>query len=108
MASAMIDRAELPVQRNKTLNGRSVTTGPLCTRSSGAPRALANLGFAEFRTALAAMIGEIRHECIHRRELRRIDHRAAVAARCDETRLAQSIKMKGQRIGRQSQAGADM
>lgn len=54
------------------------------------------------------MVGEIRHERIHRLEPSRIDHRTAVAARGNEACVAQAVQMKCQCAGRQSKAGADM
>jgi hypothetical protein len=73
-----------------------------------APRRFACLWCAKLRAALTAMVGEVRHQRIHRFEPRRIDHRAAVAARCDEARVAQTIQMECQRVGRQPKADRDV
>ena|SRR5690242_1827299 len=79
----------------------NVCAGTRCTGS-------ARLRPAKLRPALAAMIGKIRHERIHCLEPRRIDHRAPVAPRHDEARIAQTIEMKGQRVWLQPKAAGDV
>src|SRR4029078_3727042 len=105
IASAMIDRAELPVQRNKTLYGfsamasahrrHSFLRGP-CLRP------------AELRTTLAALIGEIGNKGVHRIELSRIDHRTSPTLHGYKSGVAQAIEVKCQGVGRQPQAGGNM
>jgi hypothetical protein len=52
------------------------------------------------RHAPAAILGEIAEQRVHRREMRRVDHRAAFAPNAYEARHPQPIEMKGERIGR--------
>jgi hypothetical protein len=57
---------------------------------------------------LAAIFGKERNEAVHRLEASRIDHRAAFAAHSDEARVAQTIKMKRQSVGREIESGCHL
>ena len=107
----MIERAELPVQRNSTLNGRFVMAPHAVFQTRcGFSRACASLlglqDGSRRRTcagALAAVFGEIGEQRIHGLEARRIDHRAALAPDGDEARRAQPVKMEGEGVGRETE-----
>jgi hypothetical protein len=55
----------------------------------------------------AAIIREIAKQGIHRFELGRIDHRAAITAHGHEACRTEPVKMKGQRIRREVECGRD-
>jgi hypothetical protein len=59
------------------------------------------------RKTPAAIIGEIADQRVHRFELGRIDHRAALAAHGDKTGGPQPIEMKGQRVRCEIERGCD-
>src|SRR5271165_968140 len=58
--------------------------------------------------ALAAVLGEVGEQAIHRRIFRRVDQRAAFAAALHQAGLLQVIEMKGERRGWKAQALPDM
>jgi hypothetical protein len=57
--------------------------------------------------AAAAIFGKEAKQRVHLLELRRIDHRAALAADSDKTRRAKSIKVERQGIGREIESVCD-
>src|SRR5258708_235107 len=104
IASAMIDRAEFPVWRNRRLNACSV----MGLNGFGFSPALRGFRLTKLRAALAALIGQVRHQRVHRVEFCRIDHRAAVAADIHKPGCAQAVEMKRQSVRGQSKARGDV
>ena len=57
--------------------------------------------------AATAVFGEETKQRVHLLELRRVDHRAALAAHSDKARRTKSIKMESQGIGREIESVCD-
>src|SRR5580704_19639077 len=113
MASAMIERAELPVQRNSTSNRRSLTPPSPCAScchlfSLGGAGGTTCGGRTGVRHALAAVLGEVAEQRVHGLEPRRIDHRAARAPHRHQARRPEAVEMKCESIGRQAERGRDL
>src|SRR3954469_12873516 len=81
--SARIERAVLPVQRNRTLNVRSDMGLPLPLRWTTRRDAF-DQRRTDFRTAIAAVVHEERHDSLKPGEIGAVDDRTADAARGDE------------------------
>src|SRR5215468_3363663 len=59
------------------------------------------------RHPAAAVFGEEAKQRVHLLELRRVDHRAALAAHTDKPRRAKSVKVESQGIGREIESARD-
>jgi hypothetical protein len=70
MLSAMIERALLPVQRNKTLNARSVMRASLCR---AARREIGNYGRAYIGTTAAAVLEQVQRDLAEARQIGAVD-----------------------------------
>jgi hypothetical protein len=86
----MIERAELPVHKNKTLYGLLIGLPRWDRDTSGR--------CAQLRLPAATVLGEIGEQRVHGVEPRRIDHRAAAAPHGHKAGLAQPVEMKRQRV----------
>src|SRR5438477_12889188 len=58
--------------------------------------------------ASATVLSEEGNKIVHRLEPRGIDHRTAVAADGDQSGKAQPVKMKGERVGRETEFFSDL
>src|ERR1700744_688949 len=58
--------------------------------------------------ALATVLGEETNKAVHRLEPRRIDHAAAVAAYRDQSREAEPVEVKGQRVRCEAEPFGDL
>ena len=99
MASAMIERAELPVHRKSTFNGRfawfSFVSSLTFTNNSG----FLDRRAAEFGLPLAAILGEEVEKLAHPIDMHGIAHIAPVARGVDKPGPVEFLEMKGAAVG---------
>jgi hypothetical protein len=82
----MIERALLPVQRNRTLNARSVMGGGLC---GAARREVGDYWSADVRATTAAVFKQEQRDLVEARQIGAVDDRAALPLSLHQARVCE-------------------